>query len=227
MLLNFIFDFAGTLADLKPLSEEMLYNFLKENYDLDIDIQKIQRAYECVDRNIFYSSVNVRSYEDKKDFYKFYNDIVLSNLALSHIVDNSKNQIFEYFISIKRHWVLKKDVKDTFKRLKDKNKNISIVSNFDSKLKDILQNLQIDEFIDNLHISQDEGFEKPDVRFYEIFLKKYNINPKDSLYIGDSYELDFQPALKAGLEPLLLDERGRFEKNSYIIENISDVLRYV
>ncbi len=224
---NFIFDFAGTIADLSPSSAEIFREFLKENYSIDSDIKMIEKAYDCVDRNLFYSSVNVRNYEDKRDFYKYYNDMVLKNLGLFDLVDNKKNQVFEYFISVKRHWILKKDVRETFENLKKLGKTVSIVSNFDSKLKNIVANLEIEHLIDNIHISQDEGFEKPDVRFYKMFLEKYDINPKESLYVGDSYELDFEPALKVGLIPLLIDQRDRFVKREGVIKRISEVLDYL
>ncbi len=225
MPLNFIFDFAGTIADLSPSSADMLRSFLKENYDICLEKKQAERAYDCVDRSLFYSSVKIHDMEDKKDFYKKYNDLILKNLALFDIVDNSKNQLFEYFTSIKRHWTLKYDVKDTFEILKEEGKTISIISNFDSKLKDIIENLGIYDLIDNIHISQDIGYEKPDVEFYKLFFEKYPISIKESVYVGDSYELDFTPATSIGLETFLIDERERFVKRDNIITSISQILQ--
>ena len=225
MPLNFIFDFAGTIADLSPSSADMLRSFLKENYDISIDKQKAEAAYDCIDRSLFYSSVKIHNFENKKEFYKKYNDLILKNLALFDIVDNSKNQLFEYFVSVKRHWNLKYDVKSTFEILKEEGKKISIVSNFDSKLKDIIENLQISHLIDNIHISQDIGYEKPDKRFYELFFEKYSITPQESVYVGDSYELDFIPATSLGMETFLIDERNRFAKRDNIITSVSQILQ--
>ncbi len=227
MPLNFIFDFAGTLADLSPSSAKMLKDFLSKEYSLDIEEERAALAYDCVDRHLFYSSVNIKDQKNKKEFYKYYNDLILKNLGVFDIVNNSDNQLFDYFVSIKRHWVLKEGVRETFKKLKQSGKTISIISNFDSKLKDIVSFLNIDEFIDNLHISQDEGFEKPDVRFYETFFKKYGLDIKNSVYTGDSYELDFEPALKIGLRTFLIDERGRFVKRDNVIEKIPDILKLI
>ena len=224
---NVIFDFAGTIADLSPSSATMLCGYLKEKEGIEIDEQLATRAYDCVDRSLFYSSVKIHKNEQKGEFYKKYNDLILKNLGLFEVVDNSNNQLFEHFLSIKRHWVLKNDVKETFMALKSSGKSISIVSNFDSKLKDIAKNLGILHLIDNMHISQDVGYEKPQIKFYELFFKNYNLDPKESLYVGDSYELDFMPAYNIGLKTLLIDERDRFVKKDNIISSISQILEKI
>ena len=224
---NVIFDFAGTVADLSPSSGQMLRGFLKEKEGIDVDEKLAARAYDCVDRSLFYSSVKIHKNEQKSEFYKKYNDLILKNLGLFDVVDNSKNQLFEHFLSVKRHWVLKDDVKDTFETLKDMGKSISIVSNFDSKLKDIATRLEISHLIDNMHISQDVGYEKPQVEFYEIFFERYGLNPKECLYVGDSYELDFLPAYQIGLKTLLIDERERFAKKENVISSISQILEKI
>ncbi len=225
MPLNFIFDFAGTIAELSPSSADMLRSFLKENYDIRLEKSTAEKAYDCVDRSLFYSSVKIHDFEDKKEFYKNYNDLILKNLALFDIVDNSKNQLFEYFTSVKRHWILKYDVKETFEILKEEGKSVSIISNFDSKLKKILQDLEISHLIDNVHISQDIGYEKPDKKFYELFFEKYPPAIEESLYLGDSYELDFVPATSIGLKTLLIDEREKFAKRDEVITSVSQILR--
>ena len=227
MVRNVLFDFAGTLADLKPHSETMLCNYAKETYNLDLEESVVKEAFSCMDRQLFYSSVKITDFEDKSKFYKQYNDRILQHLALSDLIDNSDNQLFHYFSSQKRHWVLKEDVIPTLEILKHKGLKIGIISNFDSKLLELVENLQIHHLIDYLHISQDEGYEKPQLEFYQSFFGRHLLDPAESLYCGDSYVLDFLPAKALGLKALIIDPDRKYPKRAEIIVNISDILGHL
>ncbi len=60
-----------------------------------------------------------------------------------------------------------------------------------------------DEF-DYVMISSDEGCAKPDVKFYNCLLKKFGLDPKESIMIGNDYITDIQGSYNAGLDSLYL-----------------------
>ena len=226
MIKNVVFDFAGTLADLQPSSATMLCSYIHENYDFTLVQEEADKAFSCIDKQLFYSSVKITDFENKSKFYQQYNDNILKHLALFDLVDNSKNQLFNYFISQKRHWVLKSDVLPTMEELKKRGLQVGIVSNFDSKLFEIVKQLEIHHLIDYLHISQDEGCEKPQLEFYQSFFKRYALDPKETLYCGDSYILDFLPAKALGVKGVLLDPGRNYPQRVEIIRKISNILEY-
>jgi putative hydrolase of the HAD superfamily len=47
------------------------------------------------------------------------------------------------------------------------------------------------------------GFKKPDVRLFDIAMKKLMINPEESVYIGDNPQKDLVGAKKAGMTFIL------------------------
>ena len=217
-----IFDFADTIAKLSPSKEELLRNFILQEINLDISLKHIQEVYHYATNLLFYSSVNIQRIESKKEFYIKFNNDILSLLGISHLVDSEK--LFLYFNENGQHWILKNGVKELFRSLKEKDYLISLVSNFDERLNQILKNLEIDELLDSKFISQEVGLEKPDIEFFKLPLKKHNIDSKNTFFIGDSYFLDFIPSNKLGIFPILLDENNRYplipEKNK--IKNITD-----
>ncbi len=228
MIQNVFFDFAGTIADLKPSSEEMLCRYIEKNHGFKLDEKKAREAFACLDKHMFYSSVKVTDFESKSKFYQHYNDRVLQSLGLFDSVDNSENQLFNYFASCERHWVLKSDVKETFRKLKEEGYKVGIISNFDSKLLDIVKNLGISDWVDFLHISQDEGYEKPQLEFYQGFFEKYNIDVAETVYCGDSYILDFLPAKEIGIaRPLIIDPYGNYHDRKECVTTISSVLNHL
>ena len=226
MIKNVLFDFAGTIADLSPSSEEMLCSYVEKFCDFELEKEKAREAFACLDKHMFYSSVKVTDFDSKSKYYQHYNDMIIKSLGISDRVDNSKNQLFEYFASRDRHWVLKPDVKDTFITLKDRGFKVGIISNFDSKLLDIVDRLEVSNLIDYLHISQDEGYEKPQLEFYQSFFDRHGLKVDESSYCGDSYILDFLPALSLEIEkPFIIDPHGNYSKREETIQNISDILK--
>jgi putative hydrolase of the HAD superfamily len=52
--------------------------------------------------------------------------------------------------------------------------------------------------------------EKPDRRIFEMAMDRVGVTPEVSVYVGDNPEFDVDPALEAGMFPVLLDRRDRF-----------------
>ena len=88
----------------------------------------------------------------------------------------------------------------------------------------VYERLDLGKVVDYLHVSQHEGFEKPDPRFYLGFFEKHYIPVERSCYLGDSYVLDFLPATKIGLRAWLLDEVGMYGHCPETVRQISDLL---
>jgi HAD superfamily hydrolase (TIGR01549 family) len=212
-----LFDFAETLAELSPSRSEIVAGYVADVAGLQVSTKSIERAYKAIDVMYPYSSVKIRNQSDREAFYKTYNGHMLMLLGLSHCTDPI--DLMRAFNQRKAHWQLKPSSLTTLKQIKDAGKKIGIISNFDSRLEDIVHSkLELTPYIDYLHISQTEGLEKPDTAFYLSFFEKHGLDITASVYVGDSYFLDFLPATKIGLQAYLLDEIGVF---SYLPDTLT------
>ncbi|MFA6143771.1 MAG: HAD-IA family hydrolase [Sulfuricurvum sp.] len=203
-----IFDFADTIAKLSPSKEELLQSFILEEIDLNIPLETIAEVYHYATNLIFYSSVSIHDINAKKEFYEEFNQNIIALLGISHLIDTSK--LFDYFNVNGQHWILKDEVIELFVELKSKGYLISLVSNFDTRLYDVLNKMKISNYFDSIFISQEVGLEKPDTEFFKLPLKKHNIKAENSFFIGDSYLLDFIPSNKLGINSILLDENNKY-----------------
>lgn len=61
-----------------------------------------------------------------------------------------------------------------------------------------------DEF-EYIMISSDEGVAKPDIKFYQLMLDKFNLKPEETIMIGNDYITDIKGSYEAGLDSLYLD----------------------
>ena len=69
-----------------------------------------------------------------------------------------------------------------------------------------LKNAEMTEFFDALYISEEVGFEKPDVRFFETIFTKEGIKDLSKvLMIGDSLSSDIRGANRVGIDSIWLN----------------------
>ena len=69
---------------------------------------------------------------------------------------------------------------------------------------------------------------KPNTYILSIIQEKYNINNKDIVVVGDSYENDIIMAINNRSKAILVNSRNRFSSNNYLIlENLIETLRYL
>jgi HAD superfamily hydrolase (TIGR01549 family) len=220
MIKNILLDFAETIAELKPTREDILEDFLVQK-KIKISKQKIYQVYKYIDISLPYSSVKINNIVDKNNFYLKYNHQLFTMLGLVHFSEDINKEFLDFFLGIKKHWTIKTDLFELLKELKKDGYSLSLISNFDTRLKDILHNLKLDDFFDFVHISQEAGLEKPDINFYKSFFEISKYNMSETIYIGDSYLLDYAPAKKIGLNVYLLDESHLY---SHINERIISIL---
>ena len=68
----------------------------------------------------------------------------------------------------------------------------------------------LDRFVDHVAIGEEVGASKPSAQAFHKVIERFPLAPADALMVGDSPELDYDAALKAGLMALLLDRDERY-----------------
>lgn len=84
---------------------------------------------------------------------------------------------------------------------------IGVISNFDPRLNDILQNVSLHKYFDFILTSYESGYSKPDERIFETAIGKCTttVLPSEALHIGDDVEKDYEGARAAGWHALLVN----------------------
>lgn len=216
-----LFDFADTLAELQPRRQDVVADHIARVGGIQVGADAIARAYKAVDLLLPYSSVKTRTTEQRADFYRAYNRQLFALLGVAHRVDPAG--LIAAFGERQAHWQLKPGARDTLAELRGRGYRIGIISNFDSRLEQVVyDHLGLGGTVDYLHISQTEGVEKPDPRFYLGFFERHGLPVECSVYLGDSYTLDFLPAGGIGLKAWLLDEAGLYPHLPESVRSLAD-----
>jgi putative hydrolase of the HAD superfamily len=102
------------------------------------------------------------------------------------------------------------DVLPVLATLREAGLRLGVVSNFETWLDGLLDDVGVGSFLDVRVISGIEGIEKPDPKIFRLALDRAGVEPERAVYVGDLPELDIEPALGVGMFPVLIDRRDRF-----------------
>ncbi len=122
--------------------------------------------------------------------------------------DEFFDQVFRVFED-HRSWRLFPETASTLTRLKARDLELGIISNFDSRLFAVIRGLGIADAFDTVTISSLAQAAKPAPQIFHIALEKHAVDPEEALHVGDSLRDDVEGAKKAGLHVALLDRDGR------------------
>ena len=111
---------------------------------------------------------------------------------------------------------------DDTEALQSINIPIGILSNFNSSLKEQLNQLFGTIFSD-IFVSEELGIAKPSVEFYQRALDKIDVDARDILYIGDSFKLDMEPVMQLGIKSYVIDRNDFYPNNPNIITSLFDI----
>jgi HAD superfamily hydrolase (TIGR01549 family) len=102
-------------------------------------------------------------------------------------------------------------VKESLDLLKSSGFSMSVVSNSDGRVAQILKDLDLISYFDQVFDSDIIGYSKPDSRLFDTALNALNLEADETIYIGDVYYIDVWGANQAGLGAIHLDPRGLYK----------------
>ncbi len=145
---------------------------------------------------------------------KFWRDVVWRTFeAVGGLedFDTCFEQIYEAFRDGKA-WRLYEDVTESglVKRLKENGIVLGVVSNWDSRLEEILDNVDIGHQFDFILASTVVGSAKPDPVIFQRALELSGVPADKALHIGDEPATDIKGAQAMGIDAVLVDRKNRY-----------------
>jgi putative hydrolase of the HAD superfamily len=205
------FDAVGTLFRLtKTVGNH--YAYIGREVGLDLDPQALDAAFHAAwKRMLQRASIDGPRENDDKGWWRELVDLVLDQVASSLSEfdrDNFFEIAYEHFAEA-GVWELYPEVPGVLEKLQPRFQ-LAVVSNFDGRLRFILEHLSISKFFRDIFISSEIGADKPDPEIYRRALKLMKLHPNEVLHVGDDPEHDWEAASAAGLAVFKLDR----ERNS-------------
>ena len=101
-------------------------------------------------------------------------------------------------------WEIYPDVIEVLEALRPRFE-LAVVSNFDGRLRMILDHLGVSKFFPHIFLSSELGADKPDPLIYHRALKLSGLAPDEVVHVGDEPVRDWQGAEAAGLSVFRLE----------------------
>lgn len=102
-------------------------------------------------------------------------------------------------------------VSDALKKLQEQGYCMSVLSNSDGRIRQLLTGLNLAQYFEYIFDSQVLGMEKPNPIFFEFALNKIGKTPSEVLYIGDVFYIDVWGANNVGMPAVHLDPLNLYE----------------
>jgi putative hydrolase of the HAD superfamily len=208
------FDAVGTLFYLNG-SVGQHYAFVADEIGLKLNADKLERAFASAWKQMPpRAPIDGPRPDDDKGWWRELVDLVLGETApaLSELDrDNFFEIAYEHFAEA-GVWELFPEVFDVLEKLQP-HFQLAVVSNFDGRLRFILEHLGISKFFNHVFISSELGADKPDPEIYGRALNLIHLKSADALHVGDDPERDWKGATAAGLSIFHLDRRKNSLRN--------------
>jgi len=200
------FDALGTLFYLTRTVGHH-YALVGAEIGLKLDADKLDRVFVwAANRMPTRSAIDRPRENDDKHWWRELVHIVLAQVApsLGEIdQDNFFEIAYEHFAE-PGVWELYPEVPGVLEQLEPRFQ-LAVISNFDGRLRFILEGLGISKFFKRLFISSEIGADKPDPEIFRRALKLIDLEPDEVIHVGDDPQRDWEAASEAGLSIFELD----------------------
>lgn len=201
-----LFDAVGTLFFLtKTVGEH--YAYVSREVGLDLDAQELDHAFHTAWQAMpcRFAIEGPRENDDKGWWRELvgrvFDQVAPSVGGLDR--DNFFELAYEHFAE-PGVWELYLEVTGVLEKLAPPFQ-LAVISNFDGRLRFILQHLGISKYFAHVFLSSELGADKPDPEIFRRALKLMNLNSSQVLHVGDDPERDWNAATAAGLSVFRLD----------------------
>lgn len=101
------------------------------------------------------------------------------------------------------------DVIPALKAMRVSGLRLAVVSNWGWAAPELLQTLELAQHFEVLSISARVGYQKPHPAIFKHALELLGVDAGHAIHVGDDPKADVVGARRAGIEPILVDRRGR------------------
>jgi putative hydrolase of the HAD superfamily len=200
------FDAAGTLIHL-PKSVGYHYALVGRRIGLDLEATALDRAFFSWSKKMpTRPPVEGPREEDDKPWWRALVDRVIDEVS-PEIGELDRDAFFEVAYSHFAEadvWELYPEAMEVLEALQPRF-DLTVISNFDGRLRMILEQLGVSRFFSHIFLSSELGADKPDPEIYRRALKLSKAAPNETLHVGDDPVCDWQGAGGAGLSVFRLE----------------------
>jgi putative hydrolase of the HAD superfamily len=204
------FDAGGTLLYPYPSVGE-IYSEVMRGHGLSLKGEVLDRAFRVAWKEAHSKPRVGISVHDEKTWWRDLVRRTLRDLGKPSDFEALFEELWHTFAKPHR-WKLHDGAMETISVLKKRGYRLAILSNWDPRLRILLEGFGLAGLFDEMIISSEVGSEKPDERIFRIVEERLKLKPQDLLHVGDSQFHDWEGATRVGWNCLLVTHSDSDEK---------------
>ena len=201
-----IFDAVGTLIEPDP-PVATAYARIGRRYGSGLDEavvkERFHSAFAAVEDRDFAGDLSTSEEREHERWRK------IVSLVFDDLEDTEAcyRDLFEHFAQPSA-WRCYDDVLPTLQDLKQAGFRLGIASNFDERLRSVLNGLPIGGLLELYVVSSTIGFRKPSPKFFEAIAGRAGVACERIVFVGDDRRNDIEPAIASGMTALQIDRQA-------------------
>ena len=204
------FDLYNTLVRFWPPLDEIQQAACRE-LGLNVSKEGINYGYSVAD--VYFNQANedrplaLRSDEARLDFFGRYEQIILGHAECAVSLDLAQ-RVWKMAMSVPKDFIPFEDAIPTLRSLKDQGYRLGVLSNLRRDMSQLCQKLGLSPYLDFCVSADEAGSEKPHPPIFLAALARADVEPAESVHVGDQYRSDVLGARAVGMHSILLDRGG-------------------
>jgi putative hydrolase of the HAD superfamily len=213
------FDAGNTLIFCDP-SPAALYAAALSDLGRPVDVADVAQAFsDCWEAEQRRGAPGVDRYAaeggDARAWWRAFVERVLDRLGHDADPEGVFDRLWEDF-SRPDVWHTVPESRATLERLAARGLHLAVTSNWDHRLPEILDVLELTRWFEVVTVSHLVGVEKPAAGIFTSTADRLGVPPARCAHIGDSPREDYAGAAAAGMRPILFDPERRFTGDGYL-----------
>ncbi|CAN6444060.1 unnamed protein product [Victoria cruziana] len=189
-------DVVGTLiVPAQPTAQ--IYRSFGQKYGVEYSEDEILRRYRWAYGQPWGRS-RLRYVADGRPFWQY---IVRSSTGCSD--SQYFEELYEYYTTDKAWRLCDPEAEKILKAIRRAGVKLAVVSNFDTRLRPLLQALKCDKWFDTVAVSAEVEAEKPNPTIFLKACESLGVKPEDAVHVGDDRRNDIWGARDAGCDAWL------------------------
>ncbi len=217
------FDVGGTLLHPHPSVGE-IYALVLRRWGVDLPAEMLQAAFRGSWSHLTRTPKDFTNEETEKEWWRKLVRMTLEARESPKDFEGFFDDLYVSFSSAE-YWRLHDGALDCIHALRRAGLKTGIISNWDHRLRSILAGTPLCGVMDEVIISSEVGCEKPDLRIFAEAARRWDFEPAELLYIGDSVHHDIEPCRKLGWSAVLIHPHEPVQAGVSVVRNFEGVCR--
>jgi putative hydrolase of the HAD superfamily len=147
-------------------------------------------------------------------------DETFGDLVSKGATRNFFDELYQRF-ALPACWRVFEDVQPALDDLRSRGVRLGVISNWDERLRPLLNRLGLDEYFESIVISCEAGSCKPAAEIFKEAIRHFGFEPDSILHVGDSLSEDVKGAEASEMRALLIDRSAPASKG--VISSLTQI----